>query len=95
MHIEILDSEFLIDADVLAPLLGVAVADVPALMRRSEITSKCERGIDAHEGQYRLSFFYQDRRVRLMVNSKGQVLKRTLLEPSSANPPQALKDTRG
>jgi len=93
MQVEIQDSDFLIDADILAPLLGVAVADVPALMRRNEITSKCERGIDAHEGQYRLSFFYQDRRVRLMVDTKGHVLKRTLLEPAGANPPQALKDT--
>lgn len=90
MQVRILDSDFLIDAHILAPLLGVAVADVPALMRRNEITSKCERGIDAHEGQYRLSFFYRDRRVRLIVDSTGKVLQRTLRTSGELKPPPAL-----
>ncbi|MBS0399141.1 MAG: hypothetical protein JSR95_10740 [Proteobacteria bacterium] len=88
MRVEISGSDILIDADILAPLLGVAAADVPALMRKNEITSKCERGIDAHEGQYRLSFFYQDRRARLMVDLTGRVLQRARQESGSTHPSQ-------
>jgi hypothetical protein len=52
MRVEITSREIVIDAGVLAPLLDVAAAGVPELMRRQAITS-----IDAHEGQYRLSFW--------------------------------------
>lgn len=90
MRVEISGSDILIDADILAPLLSVAVADVPVLMRKNEITSKCERGVDAHEGQYRLSFFYQDRRARLMVDSTGRVLQRTRQESGGTRPSQGL-----
>nr|WP_091582978.1 DUF6522 family protein [Mesorhizobium qingshengii] len=36
-----------------------------SLLRTQEITSLCERGIGEHEGEYRLSFFYGNRRARL------------------------------
>jgi hypothetical protein len=57
MQVEITSREIVIDAGVLAPLLDVAAAGVPEVMHRQAITSICERGIDAHEGQYRLSFW--------------------------------------
>lgn len=72
MRVEITGGEIVIDAEVLAPLLNVAAVDVPELMRRHAITSICERGVDAHEGNYRLSFFYLNRRVHLRVAPTGQ-----------------------
>jgi hypothetical protein len=75
MRVEIAGGSVVIDARLLGPLLDVAAADVPALMREQAITSICERGVDAHEGQFRLSFFYRNRRVRLNVDSEGRVLR--------------------
>lgn len=80
MRVEIADGDIVVDAALLAPLLDVPAADVPDLMRSQAITSLCERGIDAHEGQYRLSFFYRNRRVRLNVDANGQVLQRRTVD---------------
>lgn len=75
MQVEISGGEIVIDAEVLAPLLDVSAMDVPELMRRHAITSICERGVDADEGHYRLSFFYRNRRVRLGVAPSGQIVQ--------------------
>lgn len=92
MQIEINDGEILIDADVLAPLLDVAAADVPELMRRQAITSICERGVDADDGRYRLSFFYRNRRVRLSVDPTGEIRKRMTIDFGEQKlPPQLHK----
>ena len=64
MQVEIPSREIVIDAGVLAPLLDIAAADVPGLTRRA--TSICERGIDAHEGQYRLRF--RNVPIRLLIS---------------------------
>ncbi|MCB1446079.1 MAG: hypothetical protein KDJ87_09860 [Rhizobiaceae bacterium] len=80
MQIEISAGEVVIDARILAPLLDVAAEDVLDLMRKQAITSLCERGVDAHEGHYRLSFFYRNRRVRLSVDPAGQVLQHTTID---------------
>ena len=73
MRIEIAEGDIVIDAEELAPLLNVAANDLPELMRTKAITSICERGVDDHEGHYRLSFFYRNRRLRLSVDPSGQV----------------------
>ena len=92
MQIEINGGEILIDADVLAPLLDVAAADVPELMRRQAITSICERGVDADDGRYRLSFFYRNRRVRLNVDPTGEIRKRMTIDFGEQKlPPQLHK----
>lgn len=94
MRIEIADGDIVIDAGLLAPLLDVAEAEVPGLMRSKAITSICERGIDAHEGHYRLSFFYRNRRVRLSVDPTGQVTQRmTINFGERALPPQLHRPT--
>jgi len=79
MRVEITNDDILVDAILLAPLLDVSAAHVPDLMRKQAIRSVCERGVDVHEGQYRLTFFYRNRRVRLNVDSTGQVIQRTTL----------------
>src|SRR5690606_5127077 len=67
MRIEIAEGGIVIDAEQLAPLLNVAAGDLPELMRSKAVTGICERGVDADEGRYRLSFFYRNRRLRLSV----------------------------
>lgn len=80
MQVEIADGNIVIDANLLAPLLQVAAAEVPDLMRAQTITSLCERGIEEHEGHYRLSFFYRNRRVRLSVDPTGRILQRMTVD---------------
>ncbi|MGA9090490.1 MAG: DUF6522 family protein [Bradyrhizobium sp.] len=80
MQVEIDDKAISVDAAILGELLEVLPADVPALMRDHAITSVCERGIDAHQGEFRLSFFYRNRRARLSVDGSGQVLRRSIID---------------
>lgn len=80
MRIEIAGGDIVIDAEELAPLLNVAANDLPELMRTKAVTSICERGVDDHEGHYRLSFFYRNRRLRLSVDPSGQVTRRMTVD---------------
>lgn len=80
MQVEISDKTVMIDATLLGELLNVLPGDVPALMREHAITSVCERGVDTHEGEFRLSFFYRNRRARLSVDTSGQVLRRSIID---------------
>ncbi len=80
MQVEIVDGDVVVDAALLAPLLRVPARDVPEMMRKQEITSLCERGIEADEGRYRLSFFYRRRCVRLKVDPTGRVLQHSTID---------------
>jgi len=90
MQVEITDGDILVDAVLLGELLDIEPAEVSKLMRAHAITGHCERGVDAHQGQYRLSFFYQNRRVRLSVDSSGHVLGRSIIEFGQQPLPRAL-----
>jgi len=48
--------------------------------RAGSITSACEQGVDEHAGQFRLSFFYRNRRARLSTDADGRVLRRTVID---------------
>jgi hypothetical protein len=80
MQVEITNGEIVVDAALLGALLDVAPADVPDLMRTRSITSICEAGRDEHDGEFRLSFFYRNRRARLNVDRAGRVLRRSVLD---------------
>jgi hypothetical protein len=80
MQVEITDGDILIDAALLGELLHVKPAEVPILMRTHAITSFCERGVDAHQGQFRLRFFYRNRRAQLSVDTSGQILRRSVID---------------
>ena len=77
MQIEITGSDIVVDAVLVGELLRVPPAEVSELMRKNAITSVCERGVDTHLGQYRLSFFYGGRRARLSVDTAGHILQRS------------------
>lgn len=93
-NVEIENGDIVIDAGLIGGLLGIAAAEVPTLLRTHAITSICERGIDAHEGEYRLSFFYRNRRARLSVDGQGRVLRRSVVDFGEQPLARALRRSR-
>lgn len=89
MQIEINDDAFCVDAAVLAPLLDLAPADVPRLMRDGAITSVCERGAEEDAGQFRLTFFFGSRRARVSLDGRGNILRRSSIDLGELAPPHA------
>ncbi len=90
MRLERNEDGFSIDASLLGELLNVPAANVHVLMRHNEITSLCERGEGEHQGQYRLSFFYRNRRARLNVDESGQVIRRSIIDFGDRPLPRAM-----
>ncbi len=93
MRLERNTDGFAIDASLLGEMLNVPSARVQDLMRRKEITARCERGEGEHQGLFRLSFFYKGRRARVSVDETGEVVRRTIVDfhdrpvPSSMRKP--------
>ena len=69
-----------IDAALVGDLFNVPPAEVLALLKARAITSVCERGIDEHQGEMRLSFFYGNRRARVSIDANGKVLRRSVID---------------
>ncbi|MGE5536205.1 MAG: DUF6522 family protein [Acidobacteriota bacterium] len=68
-----------VDAKLIADGLGMDVSSVQARMREGKITSRYERGIDQDEGRHRLTFFTENRRLRLIVDEAGSVIQRSTI----------------
>ena len=84
-----------IDAAVVGRGLNVEPSLVPVRMREGKITVLCDRGIDEDAGRYRLTFFYRNRRFRLVVDEEGNVVQRSTVDfgdhplPASMRKPSA------
>ncbi len=84
-----------IDAAVVGRGLSVEPSLVPVRMREGKITVLCERGFDEDAGRYRLTFFYRNRRFRLVVDEEGNVVQRSTVDfgdhplPASMRKPSA------
>lgn len=76
MTIERNGSDFVVPADLLTDAFGLSETDIKEGMRTNRITSRSETGLGDDEGRWRLTFFYQDRAVRFIVDEHGEVLKR-------------------
>jgi hypothetical protein len=82
-----------VEAAVIAEGLGIDPSLVQEHMRGGKITSLCERGINEDQGRYRITFFSENRRFRLLVDESGNVLQRSTLDfcdqplPASARRP--------
>lgn len=74
MKIDFEDGAFSVDASVIAAGLGLQPDAVQRRMREGKITSLCERGIDDDAGRYRLTFFHERRRFRIVVDESGRVI---------------------
>ena len=68
---------FVVDAEDLGPLLGVEPPHVPDLMREGRITSRSERGEGEDEGRFRLTFWYKQTALRLVVQADGRVISQS------------------
>lgn len=69
-----------VDAEIIGRRFGVEPGSVPELMRSGTMTSRTESGEGEDAGRHRLTFFYRDRALRLVVNDSGEILANTLID---------------
>jgi hypothetical protein len=69
-----------IDAAIIGESLGIDPSAVQARMREGKIRSLCERGVDKDAGRYRLTFFFENRRVRLVLDEQGKIIQRSTVD---------------
>ena len=78
--IKIDDGAVEIDASIVGAGLGLEPQEVLNLMRAKAITSVCEHGVDDDAGRYRLTFFSNGQRLRLIVDDCGRVVRRSTID---------------
>jgi len=93
--IEFSNNTFLVDAALIGELLRIPPTRVPALMRDGKITGACERGMDEHVGEFRLTFFYHNRRARVSTDLAGHVLRRSVVDFGDQPIPEAPHQAAG
>ncbi len=81
-----------IEASVIAQGLALEPSRVQAMMRKGEITSLCERGMNEDAGRYRLTFFHKSRRFRLIVDRS--VIRRSIVDFGDRPLPAAMRNLR-
>ncbi len=69
--ITIADGEITIDAERLAPKLGLSAAALKAEMRKGIVSSVAETGINEHAGRTRVTFRYRTRAWTVVVDPDG------------------------
>lgn len=77
--VEFVQGSFHVDASIIGESLGIEPALVQTRMREGKITSTCEQGADEDAGCYRLTFFYESRRFRLVVDEGRNVILRSVV----------------
>lgn len=83
-----------VEASAVASGLGLEAAQIPALMRRGEITSICEIGLGEDEGRRRLTFYFRNTRLSLVVDSAGRLLERGAIRFGDRPLPASLRRPR-
>lgn len=92
-HLE--DGDVVVDAAVVASGFGLEPAIIPALLRSGDITARCERGLDEDAGRHRLTFFFGNRRLRLVLDGQGHVITRGLIDFGDRPLPGSLRRLGG
>ena len=69
-----------VEATVIAEALDLPPEVLMTMVRSGQITSLCERGVDADEGRYRLTFFHGSKRLRVVVDGRGQIIQRSSID---------------
>ena len=87
--IAIADGEIAIDAELLAPRLGLSVDALKAEMRKGIVYSVAETGINEDVGRTRLTFRYRSRAWTVVVDPDGNLVE------SIAPAPKALPANTG
>ena len=89
--IEFEEGAIQIDATIIGEGLGIHPSQVQTQMRQGKITSLCERGIGEDAGRYRLTFFSENRRFRLIVDERGDVVQRSAIDFSDRPLPVSVR----
>ena len=63
-----------VEANAVAPLLGLHPAEFRKLMQAGKISTLCERGVGADEGTFRATFYWRRQRARLVLDADGRIL---------------------
>src|SRR5215217_1019299 len=74
------DDAIEIEASIVAQGLELEPSSVQMMMRKGEITSLSERGVNTDAGRYRLTFFHKSRRFRLIVDGCGTIIQRSIID---------------
>jgi hypothetical protein len=69
-----------VEAPVIAEALDLSPEVLMTMVRSGQITSLCERGVDADEGYYRLTFFHRSKRLRFVMDGRGQIIRRSTID---------------
>ena len=93
-EVKIEDYAILVDAAVIGKALGIDKNMVQPLMREGKITTLSERGIDDDAGNHRLTFFYDRRRARLIVNKHGHILQHSSIDFGDHATPAMMRRSR-
>lgn len=83
--VRLYNGDITIDAEVLAPNLGLSVEALRANMAKGLVTSIAETGVDEDAGRTRLTFRYRTRVWRLVMDADGTLTKAPL---PTAKPPR-------
>src|SRR5919197_5980874 len=81
-----------INASVIAQGLALEPSRVQAMMRKGEITSLCERGVNEDAGRYRLTFFHKSRSFSVVVDGTGTVIQRSIVDFGDRPLPAAIRN---
>jgi hypothetical protein len=79
-RIEVDDGAFQVDSAVVARGLKLEPSSVQDMMRNGEITCLCERGVNEDTGRFRLTFFHESRRFRILVDANGVIIQRSTID---------------
>ena len=82
------EDQITVEADLLAPKLGLSVEMLKDKMTKGLVTSVAETGQGEDAGRTRLTFFYRAKIWRVVVNSDGTLEEAPLPLPE----PRAVKD---
>ena len=80
-----------VDATVIGEGLKIDPSAVQRLMRESQITGLCERGLAEDAGLLRLTFFYRGRRLRIIVDETGAIVRRSVIDFGDEPLPRSLR----
>ena len=79
-----------VPAAVIAYGFDLETPMVQSLMRSGELTSLCEKGENEDIGRYRVTFFYMNRCLQLVIDSTGEILQRSVIDFGGRELPAAL-----
>lgn len=89
--VEFADGAIEIDATIVAQGLGISPSLLLERLRDGKVTSRCERGVDADSGRYRVTFFSENRRLRLVVDESGAIVQRSTIDFGQMKLPTAAR----